>query len=284
MHIYSKKIHAIFLAIIVSIIIIAYYQVFLWWYDRCTGIDSYYSHAFLIPFISGFLIWKKRLILLAKKPEICIWGLSIIIFACLMHIAGTILYVFSISGFSFFFLIIGMMLYLFGKEITFLMTFPLAYLLFMFPLPLAALNAISFPLKMIVAELGTKLVQIVGIPIYREGFNISLPLGNLVVGNPCSGLRSLISFLAIGSIFAYLLPVSMFKKLFMFIISIPIAIASNILRVPILIIIAYKKGIIYASPESIWHDASGALVFIVGLLLFYLIGNLILRKSSIKYH
>jgi len=58
-----------------------------------------------------------------------------------------------------------------------------------------------------------------GIPIYLKGFNITIPVSHLLVGNPCSGLRSLMAFLALGVIFAYLQPVSIIKKWILFLAS-----------------------------------------------------------------
>ena len=237
-------------------------------YIRCTGIDSYYSHAFLIPLISAYLIWQKKDQLRNLESSTTWWGLGIVSIAVLLHVLGTILYIFSISGFSIFFLIIGTVLFLFGKGITKAIAFPLAFLIFMFPIPLAVLTAITFPLKVLVAKTGVQIVEWFGIPVVREGFNIIIPGGNLVVGNPCSGLRSLIAFMALGAVLAYLVDTSLPKKVTLFLLSIPIAILSNIIRVPILILVSHYYGLKAASPESVWHVATGLLVFVVGFMLF----------------
>ena len=177
----------IFVSIIAVLFIASYHEVISWWYIRCSSADSYYSHGFLIPFVSGFLIWQKRNELTKIKPDGSLWGLGLIFFSVLMHISGTILYVFSVSGFSIFFLIIGMTLFIYGKQITRIILFPLLFMIFMFPLPLAFINKISFPMKMLVAKSGTWIVSLMGIAIMREGFQITIPAGTLLVGNPCSG-------------------------------------------------------------------------------------------------
>ena len=267
----KAKSATVFICILIflSLFIVCYHATLAWMYIRCRGIDSYYSHAFLIPIVSAWLIWQKRDQLKVLHPEISWLGLIIIGFAALLHIFGTILYVFSVSGFSIFFLIIGTVLFLFGKEITKAIGFPLAFLIFMFPLPLAVLTAIAFPLKVLAARTGVQIVEWFGIPVIREGFNIIIPGGNLVVvGNPCSGLRSLIAFMALGAVLAYLVDASVPKKVILFLLSIPIAILSNIIRVPILILVSHYYGLKAASPESVWHVATGMLVFIVGFMLF----------------
>ena len=239
-------------------------------YGRYMSSDSYYSHGFIIPFVSGFLIWQKREELKGKVAEISWWGLLLIAVSILLHIFGTAIYVFSVSGFSIFFLILGMSLFLFCKEITRIILFPLIYLVFMFPLPMAIMSAISFPMKILVVKAGAWIAALLGVPVSREGFHIIIPAGSLLVGNPCSGLRSLISLLALGSVYAYMSDLSSGKQWLLVILTIPIALLSNIIRVPILILISHYWGLSAAAPDSFWHNASGFLVFVIAItLLFY---------------
>ncbi|MCP3931411.1 MAG: exosortase/archaeosortase family protein, partial [Bacteroidetes bacterium] len=104
---------------------------------------------------------------------------------------------------------------------------------------------------------------------YLEGFNIFIPAGHLLVGNPCSGLRSLIAFMALGSVLAYLQPISRVKKWILFFLSIPIAVLSNIIRIPILILVSHCWGVEAASPDTLVHTGSGLLVFILGFSLIF---------------
>ena len=261
------KTHIFFSPILIVLFIFAYHTTFHWMYERYVGADSYYSHGFLIPFVSLFLIWQKR-DYLKSLPHQQNWsGLILIIFALVLHILGTVLYIFSISGFSIFFLALGFTLFLFGEKIFKAILFPILLLIFMFPLPEAVISLFSFPLKIFAAKAGVWAVSIFGIPVHLEGFNIFIPAGHLLVGNPCSGLRSLIAFLAIGSIFAYITTISIGKKFFLFLVTIPIAIFSNIIRIPILIIVSHYWGLEAAAPDTLVHIGSGIFVFIIGFLL-----------------
>ena len=259
----------IFLTIIGIFTVFAYKTTLMWMYDRYMGADSYYSHGFIVPFISLYFIYLQKENLAQIKPQNSVIGLIILFFSLFMHILGTLLYIFSISGFSIFFLIIGLSLFLFGKEISKILWFPILFLIFMFPLPQAVIGLISFPLKIFAAKAGVWITSLFGIPIYLEGFNILIPAGHLLVGNPCSGLRSLIAFLALGSIFAYLEPISTIKKWFLFFVSIPIALLSNIVRIPILIIVSNYWGLEAAAPDTLVHTGSGVLVFVLGFLLIF---------------
>lgn len=260
-----------FYLLIGSVFFIAgHYDTFIWMYERFLAEESYYSHGFLIPFIVMYLISIHREELFKLPVTGSKWGLLIIIFSVLMHIFGTVVYIFSISGFSIWLFIFGSVLFLFGWAVTRAVLFPLIFLLFMFPLPIAIISSISFPLKMIVANLGTNIVAMLGIPVYQEGFNISIPQGDLLVGNPCSGLRSLIAFLALGFLFAYLSDLSAVKKVVLFLLTIPIAIFSNLIRVPILIIWSYKWGLESAAPDTFVHTGSGILVFLIGMFFLFI--------------
>ncbi len=239
------------------------------------GADSYYSHGFLVPFVSLYFICQQKEYLAQAEQQNSVIGLVVLIFALLLHILGTLLYIFSISGFSIFFLVIGLSLFLFGKEISKIIWFPLLFLIFMFPIPQAMISLISFPLKIFAAKAGVWITSLFGVPIYLEGFNIFIPAGHLLVGNPCSGLRSLIAFMALGSVLAYLQPISNEKKWILFFLSIPIAVLSNIVRIPILILVSNYWGVEAASPDTMVHTGSGLLVFVLGFLLMFFVTKVI---------
>lgn len=258
-----------YLVILILLFAASYYDTFAWMLQRYLSVDSYYSHGFFVPFVTGYLIWLKREEL-EKAPVSTSWlGFAIVVLAALVHLFGTVVYIFSVSGFSIWLLLVGSCWFVLGSGKTKKITFPLFFLLFMFPAPLALITMISFPLKMLVANYGVKLVQLTGMPVFREGFNIIIPQGTLLVGNPCSGLRSLITFLALGSLFAYMSNLSNPRKYVLFLLAVPIALLSNLIRVPILILWSYKYGLAAAAPDTLVHTGSGFVVFLLGILLLY---------------
>jgi len=266
----TKKINYLFVILIISLFLIGYSDIFQWMYGRYMGADSYYSHGFLVPFVSGYLIWLKKEELAQTQKSGSWIGLILIVGAVFLHIFGTAIYIFSVSGFAIWFLIVGASLFLYGKDVTRIILFPLLFLLFMFPLPGAIITMLSFPLKVLVAQMGVKIASFLGVPLLLEGFVITIPQGDLLVGNPCSGLRSLIAFLAMGSLFAYFSDLSRGRQIFLFLLTIPIAIASNLVRVPILIYWSYKWGLESAAPDTLVHTGSGFVVFILGLILLFI--------------
>ena len=277
----SNKFYWGFIALLFLIFVAAYHKTLLWMHGRYLSPDSYYSHGYLIPFVSIYIIMQKKKNLKNAIKIPSMWGGGLlIIFAALMHILGTILYVFSISGFSIFFLILGIVLFLYGYNTAKILLFPIGYLLFMFPVPLFIIIAISFPMKMLVAQFGVKIVSLLSIPLYREGFHIYIPAGQLLVSNPCSGLRSLIAFMALAAVIAHLSEISLLKKIILFFLSIPIAIISNVLRVASLILISNFWGLQVAAPDTIWHTLTGLLVFVIGFIFIYFANWMLKWKTS----
>lgn len=254
----------------IACFIYAYSETFLWLYERYTNPDSHYSHGFLIPWISGYLIWRKKdqltkTLLLSSKI-----GLALIVLSLLIHIGSVWTHVFFTSGFSILLLLIGISLYLLGIEFTKTISFSLGFLIFMFPLPMGAISLFSFPLKLMVANLGTSFLNLFGFPIFREGAVVHLARTTLTIDDPCSGIRSLISLLALGALIAYLSHMGILRKVILFISAIPIAIFSNVLRVCALILAANWWGSNWAMPEHWFHTASGMGVFGISLVLILL--------------
>jgi exosortase A len=248
----------------------AYKDTFLWLVERYDNPDSHYSHGYLIPFITGWIIWQKKTELRTLQATGTVYGLYIVTLALLVHIASVWTHTFFTSGFSILLLVVGTSLYLYGVPLTRRIAFPLAFLGFMFPLPMRVISAVSFPLKMLVAKLGVTSMELSGMPILQEGAVIHLPNASLTVGDPCSGIRSLIALLAMGSLIAYMSRLSLAKKTVLFLLAIPIAIFTNVLRVCALILAANSLGSEWASPEHWFHLTSGMAVFVISMALIFL--------------
>ncbi len=250
-----------------------YYNTFIWMEYRFSMQDSYYSHGYLIPFICIYFLYLKKDEI--KKMEVASdrLGLVIIFITLVAHILGVLSDINTISGFSIFFYLMGSSLYLLGRNITRAAAFPFFLLLFMLPVPGDFINFLGMPTKSLATNVGLSLVDLIGIPNYREGFRIFIPETVLVVGTPCNGMKSLISFTALGVIAAYMSQLKRWKAVVFFILIYPLSVVLNGIRITALVFIAHNYGIEKASPESYLHDISGLVVFVVGLvILFAVIG------------
>ncbi len=266
------------IGLIIILLIIIYGPTFIWMGDRFLAPDSYYAHGFLIPLISGFLIWARREKLKQINKNSSLLGLWIVIGGFIIHLIGAWWRVDFVSGVSFIIVIAGLILYFFGKDIVRQLLFPLTFLIFMVPLPLVTVANINLKLKLLAAQLATMIINEMGISAVREGSIIQMMYSTLTVDNPCSGLKSLISLLALGSLFAYWSKLSKFKKILIFILSAPIAILANTLRVVFLCFISDTYGTKIAM-AGFFHTFSGVLVFIFAFIGLIVIGR-ILKTSK----
>jgi exosortase len=253
--------------------ILCYLPTFFWLNHRFSGHDSYYSHGYLIPFVAAYLIYQRKSDLKSIEPSSSASGLLLVISALLIHVFGEIAVINFVSSFSMVLYIAGACLYLLGTGISKITALPILFLLFMCPVPDSFIDVISLPMKSISTTIALKLVELGGIPYMRDGFKIHFATSTFIVGTPCNGMRSLISFFALGFLFLYFIRPAWWKSV-VFLVLIPvISIALNGLRIAILLFIADRYGQEAASPESYLHDGSGIFVFIIGIILLMLISR-----------
>ncbi len=241
------------------LLLIAYIPTLQWMMDRWFAKESYYGHGFLIPIVSLVIAWQRRGILKRIQIAGSFSGLWIVTTGLVTHIICASLKVYFISGFSLILVLYGLILFFFGKEMARNLIFPLFFLLTMIPLPLVVVGNLTVKLKLFAAQVSTIILNRIGFPSIRDGSLIKMPNSYILVEAPCSGLRSLISLLTLGLLFSYAIKVSLFKKALLFLSSVPIALASNILRIILLATVNDLYGEKIAM--GFFHDFSGFLVF-----------------------
>ena len=160
--------------------------------------------------------------------------------------------------------LVGLVLLFFGKNYLRPLLFPIAFLLFMIPLPAVAIANLSFRLKIFAAQIATFTINKLGVPAIREGSLIRTIHSQIMVEDPCSGIRSLIALIALGALMAYYSKLSRVKKAALFISSVPIAVSTNIIRIIALSMVSEIYGEKYAT--GFFHDAMGILVFVFAFL------------------
>ena len=147
------------------------------------------------------------------------------------------------------------------------------FLIFMIPVPMVVISNISFKMKLLAARIAALMLNNMGLAAIQEGSIIKMRYTQVVVDDVCSGLRSLISLGALGSIFAYWMDGAMWRRVLLFLSTIPIAIATNVARIIFLASVSEIWGSEYA--DGFVHDASGFMVFALAFVLLFAMGKVL---------
>lgn len=239
--------------------------------------DENYSHGPLLLLFSLYLIWSKREELSKTPLKTSPIGIIFVCIGLALLILGWIAGELFTQRVSFLIVLYGSLIFVFGWPIARKLAFPVWILILSIPIPYVIYNSLTFPLKLFATKMATYLLQLVGISVYRDGNIIVLPNTVLQVVDACSGIRSLISLLAICSILAYFVS-GFFRKAIIILSAIPIAISVNILRIFITGILSYKVG--KSAAEGFFHTFSGLLVFGISLVLIFLVHKLVKLRTS----
>lgn len=235
------------------------------------SINDNYSHGFLIPLITAYMIWQKKDRLAEMTPKPNPLGLVVIAGGVMLHILANVAAELFTMRFSIVVISAGIALYLFGSRIFREIAVPIGYLVFMIPLPAILWNKIAFPLQLLASKLTADVVYFIGIPIFREGNILHLANTSLEVVDACSGLRSLTSLLALSAAFAYITPMRNLSRWLLFLSAVPIAIFVNLVRLTATAIMAHYIG--EKAAQGFLHDASGMVVFVLAFIILFFLSN-----------
>jgi exosortase len=266
---FSKVIGAY--AVIAGLLVLLLYPA-LAWLVRSWLVNPYYTHGFLIPPIAAFLAWRQWQRAAAQPRQGETWfgiGITVAALACIVWALRWQDYV--LASLALVALLAGVLLYLEGWFRLRHWLFPLLFLAFMVPLPLV--DRLSPWFQSFTAEWAAELARLVGIPAVQQGGEIALPGTAIVVGAPCSGLRSLVTMVTVGAIWIYLVEGRPVAKMILMAAILPLVALSNVLRIAGLLVVAHLFGQDVAL--TYYHDWSGLVLFVVVLSLLLLLGKVL---------
>lgn len=254
-------------AALTAVLVALFWPTLLWMAERFDAHESFYSHGWLIPFASGWLIWQRRHQLARCRVAPSFRGLLVLAPALLLHIVATWWNVHFVSGFAMLSALWALAWTFWGAQVVRVLRVPLAFLAFMVPLPGVLLIAISFKMKLAAATMATWFLQHgFGMSAVQAGSTIHLPGLAIVIDDTCSGLRSLISLLALSTLWGFVMPgiVARGQRLALVAASIPIALVANMVRILVLIVL----GAVYGpkAAAGFIHYGSGIVVFGIALV------------------
>jgi len=218
-----------------------------------------YSHGFLIPFITVFLIWQKKNEIATAKISKYWLGLLVVVAGLFLFFLGELSTLFIIQQYAFLIVLFGMVLAVAGAEIFKLIWIPLLFLFFAIPLPDFIYQGLSSKLQLLSSQLGVGLIRMCNISVYLEGNVIDLGAYKLQVVEACSGLRYLFPLMSLAFICAFFFKAAFWKRAIVFLSSIPITVFMNSFRVGIIGVLVEYWGPSMA--EGFLHDFEGWAIF-----------------------
>ncbi len=220
-----------------------------------------YSHAYLIPFISLFIIWQKNAEIIRHKLDGSWLGVAILMLGIFFWYLGEVSTLYVIIKYSLLVVLFGLVLSLSGINRFHYFLVPIFLLFFTIPLPSFIYNNLSAYLQLISSSIGVEVIRLFGISVFLEGNVIDLGNYKLQVVEACNGLRYLFPLVTLGVITAYFYNDSFWKKCVVVISTLPITILMNSVRIGIIGVLVEYWGI--AMAEGFLHDFEGWVIFMV---------------------
>lgn len=246
-----------------------------WWAAGGIWQGEEQGHGAIVLVVMVWLFWaiRRDLDRLDEKGAPLL-GWPLFVLGVLTYLMGR---VFDISVFAFAsqpLVVAGALLLLKGTGALRVAWFPLLYFAFMIPLPGVLVDAITGSLKGLIANIVETVLYAAGYPIARSGVILSIGPYQLQVADACSGLHSMFSLAALGTLFMYISGSKRKLHLAIMLVSIlPIAFIANVVRVVVLVLITYYLG--DDAGQGFLHGAAGMVLMLVALVFFFLLDKLL---------
>jgi exosortase D (VPLPA-CTERM-specific) len=255
------------LAVLAGLVLFTFYDAMAlmvnWWSSR-----EEYSHGFLIPVVSAYLIWQHQTEIRAM-PFTGSWlGVAVFAFGMLMGIVGELSSIYTVIQYGAITALLGLTLAYTGPAVFRIIAVPMFMLYFMVPLPNFLYNTLSSQLQLLSSEIGVWFIRLFGISVFLEGNVIDLGSYKLQVVEACNGLRYLFPLMALGFIVAYLYQASLWKRAFIFVSTVPITILMNSFRIGVIGYLVDNFG--QSQAEGFLHDFEGWVIFMACFGILFL--------------
>jgi len=261
-------------------LVVACYAPIIFNLARQWSTDDDMGHGFFVPIISGFIVWQRREELAAIKPRPNMWGLPIVIWGAVQLFLGTLGVELFTTRIALIVTLAGTVLLLGGSHMFRKVAFPIFLLLFMVPIPSVIYNSITFPLQILATKLADNALDLLGVPVLRDGNILTLPNQTLSVVEACSGIRSLLSLTFLSLVYGYFFERKRWIRGLLFLATIPIAIIANGSRVTITGILTQVKPEL---AEGFFHESTGWVIFMIALAILILFHQAVVRTVNFRH-
>ena len=243
---------------------VAYFQPLRWLIESWI-VNPYYQHGFVVA-LAAIVLTVHRIVkskVTEEKSPLWIYFLIISIVLYLIGISTGLNYLKTVP---IFFTLLSIAYLLSNHIPAHRLRFPLLFPILAVPFPF--LPEITAFLQFAMTALSTGLMKIFGYQIDSKGATVYLPNATFLIGEPSSGIQSLIALLTLMIPIIYFTKTSSCKKFYLYLLIIPIAMLGNLMRIVGLFIVANSYGATFA--HDFWHDTGNVIFFIFTLILLFI--------------
>ena len=256
------------------------------------------SYILAIPFLFGYLLYRKRKIVRATvslEPSKLakgiihfheIIGLLLFLTAFLLYWYGS--YTFTPIEFHMLALpifVAACILIVFNTQTLWALSFPIGFLIFLSPPPSEITYSLGTTLSVASSEAAYTILKALGFPVTLiEEFGMpiisvtsSTGVISFAVDVACSGLYALVGFLIFATFIAYITREKPSKKLIIFLIGFPVIYFLNIIRIVIMVLLGYHYGMDLAL--QVFHLFGGWILIFLSIILLSTISGKLLKAS-----
>jgi exosortase len=228
-----------------------------------------YSHGFLVPVFAVFLAWHWRAAAPSRFRWPNPWGLLFIAAGIALYAGFDKMNIARewLLGLSLVLNLCGAVLLLGGWHALRWLAAPIAFLMFMFPLPFRVEHALGWQLQKVAAIASEFVLQTVGYPTYREGVVLHVKDHVLEVEKACSGLSMLLTFAALSTVMALLVKRPWPDRLLILLSAIPVAVLANVIRIALTGVLYNEGG--KELGDRVFHDFAGWMMMPIALAILW---------------
>ena len=264
--VFNWKLVTSLIAVLTAAIIYALWPT-LAWAEMAWRLEPDYSHGYLILPLACILLWIRRDSFPGLRERCEPAGLLLVALSIAMRVAGRLLYMDFLDGYSLIPLIAGLVWFLCGLPALKWSAPAIGFLFLLVPLPYRFETGLSWELQGVSTSLSTGFLRVLGLPAISEGHTIWVGENRLMVAEACSGMRIFVGMIALAAFWAATVKRCWLDRFILLGAAIPLALLVNAIRIT-------ATGVLYGwfsseTMRQIIHDWSGFLMIPLAAALLW---------------
>jgi len=232
-----------------------------------------YGHGAMALCVLIYVIYRRWDDNNVGKPSNIVLVMSLMTLAALLSVGSVVSGISIIGYYGIWLFIVSAVSAIGGIKLLRYLMVPLLIIVLLFPLPNPIGPMLTSELQLVSSNLGVWFIRAFGGSVYQEGNVLDMGSTQLLVAEACAGLRYLFPLMSIGALIGYMLLISLWIRWAIFLVTIPITIFLNSLRIAITGILVESTGLSHT--EGFLHFFEGWVVFVFALILLITISFLL---------